>query len=250
MGIGVADFDDDGWSDVFVANDTVPVVPVHEQPQRHASPSRPSSARVAFTDRGEPVAGMGVDARDVDNDGRPDVFLTALAAETFPLFRNLGGARLRGRDRARRAWARSPAPWTGWGNGIVDLNNDGWKDLFVACAGVIDPEGAFRRARAHGQRRARQPRERPLRRRQRARPARRSRARPCTAGAAFGDVDNDGRVDVVVTAVDGALELWRNVSPAPNHWLLVRTPWARRATATAWAPSSGSSPPAAPSTAT
>ncbi len=51
-------------------------------------------------------------------------------------------------------------------------------------------------------------------------------------GAAFGDLDNDGRVDVVVTALDGPLELWRNVSPAPHHWLLVR-PWGARATATA-----------------
>jgi hypothetical protein len=104
----------------------------------------------------------------------------------------------------------------------VDLNNDGWKDLFVACADVMDPGGAFRErvpmanavfvnlrdgrfadgSALAGEAFARKAVHR---------------------GAAFGDVDNDGRLDVAVSALDGALELWRNVSPTPHHWLLVRT---------------------------
>ena len=91
MGIGVADFDGDGWSDVFVANDTVPSFLFMNH--RNGTFSESAFERgVALPDRGEPVAGMGVDARDVDGDGRPDVFLTALTGDTFPLFHNQGGA--------------------------------------------------------------------------------------------------------------------------------------------------------------
>jgi len=103
----------------------------------------------------------------------------------------------------------------------VDLNNDGWKDLFVACGDVMAPDGAFGPnvpmanavlvnlkdgkfadgSAAAGESFAR---------------------RAVHRGAAFGDVDNDGRVDAVVTALDGPIELWRNVSPAPHHWLMVK----------------------------
>jgi hypothetical protein len=216
MGIGAADFDADGWTDIFVANDTVPSFLFTNNKNGTFSESAFERA-VALPDRGEPVAGMGVDARDVDNDGRPDVFLTALTADTFPLFRNTGTSVFEDVT-VRSGVGALTRPWTGWGNAIVDLNNDGYKDLFAACAGVLDPRGAsgtrvpmanllllngkagrfvdgnatagaeFARKAVH-------------------------------RGAAFGDVDNDGRVDVVVTAVDGALELWRNVAPSRNHWL-------------------------------
>ncbi len=216
MGIGAADFDADGWTDIFVANDTVPSFLFTNNKNGTFSESAFERA-VALPDRGEPVAGMGVDARDVDNDGRPDVFLTALTADTFPLFRNTGTSVFEDVT-VRSGVGALTRPWTGWGNAIVDLNNDGYKDLFAACAGVLDPRGAsgtrvpmanllllngkagrfvdgnatagaeFARKAVH-------------------------------RGAAFGDVDNDGRVDVVVTAVDGALELWRNVTPSRNHWL-------------------------------
>jgi hypothetical protein len=164
---------------------------------------------------------MGADARDVDNDGLPDIFQTALVHETFPLFENLGKAGFEDVT-TRSGVAALSRPRAGWGNGIVDLNNDGWKDLFVACADVMDALGEFRErvpqanavfvnlkdgrfadggalAGADFARKA------------------------VHRGAAFGDIDNDGRIDVVVTALDGALELWRNVSQSPNHWLLVKT---------------------------
>ena len=216
MGIGVADFDADGWSDVFVANDTVPSFLFMNNRDGSFTESAFERA-VALPDRGEPVAGMGVDARDVDNDGRPDVFLTALTSDMFPLFRNTGSTTFEDVTVRTGVGALTRA-WTAWGNAIVDLNNDGYKDLFAACAGVLDPRGpsgdrvpmpnlvllnsptgrfvdasatagdAFRRKAVH-------------------------------RGAAFGDIDNDGRIDVVVTAVDGPLELWHNVSPAKSHWL-------------------------------
>ena len=220
MGIGVADFDDDGWMDLFVANDTLPAFLFMNN--RNGTFTESAFERgVALTERAEPVSGMGADARDVDNDGRPDIFETALSNETFPLFKNQGGA-LFEEVTARSGIATLSRARSGWGNGIVDLNNDGWKDLFVACADVMDPGGNFRErvpmanalfvnlkdgrfadaSAGAGEQFARKAVHR---------------------GAAFGDIDNDGRVDVVVTSLDGALELWHNVSPAPNHWLLIKT---------------------------
>ena len=219
MGIGVADFDGDGWVDLFVANDTVPALLFLNNRDGTFTESGFERA-VAFTERAEAVSGMGADGNDVDNDGLPDVFETALAGESFPLFKNLGRGMFEDVTGPSGVSLASLSR-SGWGNGIVDLNNDGWKDLFVACADVMDPEGAFRErvsmanavfvnvkngrfvdgSASAGEAFARKAVHR---------------------GAAFGDLDNDGRVDVVVSALDGPLEVWRNVSPA-RHWLIVKT---------------------------
>jgi enediyne biosynthesis protein E4 len=220
MGIGVADFDDDGFTDFFISNDTTPAFLFLNQ--RNGTFAEKGLERsVAYTDRAQVISGMGADARDVDNDGLPDIFQTALATENFPLFRNLGGATFEDVT-ARTGLGTLTRAHSGWSNGIYDLNNDGRKDLFVACADVMDPEGHLRDrvpmanalflqaangrfvdgSAGAGSEFAR---------------------RAVHRGAAFGDIDNDGRVDVVVTALNAPLELWRNVSPAANHWLLVRT---------------------------
>jgi enediyne biosynthesis protein E4 len=220
MGIGVADFDGDGWTDLFVSNDTVPSFLFMNNRNGTFTESGFDRA-VAFPERGEPVSGMGADARDVDNDGRPDIFQTALANETFPLFKNVGGATFEDVT-ARSLVGLLSRPRSGWGNGIVDLNNDGWKDLFVANADVMDPTGSFG---------AKVPMANAVfanlkdgRFADASAGAGEAFARKAVhRGAAFGDIDNDGRVDVVVTAIGGALELWRNVSPTPNHWLAVKT---------------------------
>ena len=219
MGLGVADFDDDGFPDLFVANDTTPALLFMNNRNGTFTESAFERA-VAFGERAEAVSGMGADAADVDNDGRPEIFETALANESFPLFKNLGGGSFEDVT-TRSGVGAATRPRSGWGNGMVDLNNDGWKDLFVACADVMDPGGAFRErvpmanavlvnlkdgrfadgSAAAGEAFARKAVHR---------------------GAAFGDVDNDGRVDVVVTSLDGPLELWRNASPVRHHWLLLK----------------------------
>jgi enediyne biosynthesis protein E4 len=220
MGIGVADFDGDGWMDLFVANDTVPAFLFMNNRNGTFTESAFERA-VAFTETAEAVSGMGADARDLDNDGLPEIFETALANETFPLFKNLGRGQFEDVT-ARSGLGAGSRARSGWGNGIADLNNDGWKDLFVACADVMDVKGAFRErvamanavflnlkdgrfadgSAAAGEDFARKAVHR---------------------GAAFGDLDNDGRVDVVVSALDGPLEIWHNVSPERHHWLLVKT---------------------------
>jgi hypothetical protein len=219
MGVGVADFDDDGFMDLFVSNDTVPSFLFMNNRNGTFTESAFERA-VAFPEKGEAVSGMGADARDVDNDGRPDVFQTALANETFPLFRNTGGGSFEDVT-GRSGVGAATRPRAGWGNGIVDLNNDGWKDLFVACGDVMAPDGAFGAnvpmanavlvnlkdgKFADGSAAAGEPFAR----------------KAVHRGVGFGDVDNDGRVDAVVTALDGPLELWRNVAPVPHHWLSVK----------------------------
>ncbi len=220
MGIGVADFDDDGWPDLFLSNDTTPSFLFMNNRNGTFTESAFERA-VAYTERAEPVSGMGADARDVDDDGRPDVFQTALANETFPLFKNVGGGMFE-EATARSGVAALSRPRSGWGNGVYDLNNDGGKDLFVACADVMDREGDFR---------ARVPMANAVflnlgdgRFADGSAGAGEAFARKAVhRGAAFGDLDDDGRVDVVVTALDGPLELWRNRSPNPRHWLLIDT---------------------------
>jgi hypothetical protein len=220
MGLGVADFDDDGWPDVFVSNDNWRAFLFHNLKGERFEEIG-FEAGVAYTERGKEISGMGADARDFDNDGRVDVFQTALDGETMPLFRNTGGMSFE--DRTGTAGLVAPTlANTGWSNGIVDFNNDGWKDLFVAGGGVVDPKGDFadRAARANtvyvnlGNGRFIDAS---------AGAGAGFTRKAVHRGAAFGDLDNDGRVDAVVTALEDRMEIWRNVSPTPNHWLLVRT---------------------------
>jgi hypothetical protein len=220
MGIGVADFDDDGWVDFFISNDTLPAFLFMNKRDGIFEETSLQSG-VAFTQLGRPISGMGADARDVDNDGLADIFQTALMWEDFPLFKNLGDGTFE--EITRRVGVSALArPRAGWSNGIYDLNNDGRKDLFVACASVMDPDGRFRGRvlmpnavflqLADGRFADGSPDAGPDFQR-----------KAVHRGAAFGDLDNDGRVDVVVTALEAPVEIWHNVSPAPNHWLLVET---------------------------
>ncbi len=219
MGVAVADFDGDGWPDIFVANDTLPNSLFHNE-RNGTFREMAVEGGVAYTENGMAISGMGADARDIDNDGLPDIFETALVKETCPLFHNLGRNLFE-----EITYASGLSQMTllrgGWSNGIYDFNNDGWKDLFVACGQVMDPNGSSRGiveqtnavfanlangrfadlSSAAGREFATR--------------------KAVHRGAAFGDLDNDGRVDVVVTALDASPEVWRNASPTPNHWLII-----------------------------
>jgi hypothetical protein len=165
---------------------------------------------------------MGVDARDVNNDGLTDIFVAAMFNEQMPLFLNLGG-NLFDEISGLNGLAEMTRDRTGWSNGIFDFNNDGWKDLFAASGDVMDPEGI------HG---GRVPQANTLfanlKNGKFADAASSAGKEFATSkavhrGAAFGDIDNDGRIDVVVTALSGPTEIWRNVSPRSNHWLMIST---------------------------
>jgi hypothetical protein len=220
MGLAFLDYDQDGRLDVFVANDTVPNFLFHNEAGGKFQEVA-LRAGVAFNDDGRALSSMGADARDIDNDGREDIWLTANANETFPLFRNAGNA-LMSDVTYPSGIGRQVMPATGWSNGIFDFNNDGRKDLFAACGAIDDNTEEF------SDRKARQS-NRVLANLGGLHFADVSAAAGASfqetglhRGAAFGDFDRDGRVDAVVTRIGGRAEVFRNVSPVRNHWLALR----------------------------
>jgi enediyne biosynthesis protein E4 len=218
MSAAFADYDNDGLMDVFVTNDNMPNFLFRNRGDGTFDEVA-LQAGVALTNNGLPVASMGADFRDYDNDGLPDLNVTALAGETFPLFRNMGNGLFQDATHQSRL-ATLTTTRSGWSNGFFDFNNDGWKDLFTANSDVNDlidlfqsthykqPNGLFANlgngtfedvsaeagftiSRAH-------------------------------RGSAFADFDNDGKIDVVVSALGEPAELWQNVSPDVNHWLILK----------------------------
>jgi len=218
MSVAFADYDNDGLMDIFVTNDNMPNFLFHNQGDGTFKEVA-LEAGVALTNYGLPVASMGADFRDYDNDGLPDLNITALAGETFPLFRNLGKGLFQDATHQSRLAALTTTR-SGWSNGFFDFNNDGWKDLFTANSDVNDlidlfqsthykqtntllanlqdgtfqdvsAEAGFTLARAH-------------------------------RGSAFADFNNDGRIDIAVSALGEPAELWQNISPEVNHWLMLR----------------------------
>ncbi|MGH9719853.1 MAG: CRTAC1 family protein [Bryobacteraceae bacterium] len=220
------DFDDDGRLDVFVSNDTVPNFLFRNEGAERSGESvrfreMALEAGVAFNDDGRALSSMGADARDADNDGREDLFIVAITNETFPLFRNMGKGLFS--DIAYPSGiGRQTMPYTGWSNGIYDFNNDGLKDLFAACGSIDDNVEEFSNRKSRqsnvvlanlGDRRFIDVS---------ARAGKDFAQAGWHRGAAFGDFDNDGRVDIVVTRIGERPELFRNTSPARNHWLALR----------------------------
>ena len=220
MSVAFADYDNDGFMDAFVTNDNLPNFLFHNKGDGTFEEVA-LQAGVALTNNGVAVASMGVDFRDYDNDGRPDISVTALAGETFPLFRNLGNGAFQDATYTSRLGALT-ASRSGWSNGFFDFNNDGWKDLFTANSDVNDlidltspthykqPNGifanlgnrTFRDVSADAGPDFMAPR--------------------AHRGSAFADFDKDGKIDVVVTSLGESAELWQNISPDDNHWLVLK----------------------------
>jgi hypothetical protein len=211
MSVAFADYDGDGRMDILVTNDTVPNFLFHNDGNGRFTETA-VRAGVAFNDDGRALSSMGVDFRDVNNDGLPDIFLTALVNETYPLYRNVGKglfADFTYRSRVGTATITT----TGWGAGIYDFNNDGRKDLFCANGDLNENAEAIsgRAARQSNAVLAQQADGtfEPVK----IGPVARYR------GTAFGDFDNDGRVDVVVSRLGERPLVLRNTSASGNHWV-------------------------------
>ena len=221
LGIAVNDFNNDGWPDVAIANDSFPQQ-LFRNNRDGTFTDVAADFGVAFDDDGKTFAGMGIDFADYDNDGHPDIVIDALASQRYALFRNRRGQSF---DYASGSTgiSRLTNRHSGWGAKFIDYDNDGWKDLFVAQGHVMDNieltqpsarylepplllhnrRGSFDDVSASG--------------------GDIFRRGLAARGAAFGDLNNDGRIDVVINCNDGPPVILINRESNGNHWLLVNT---------------------------
>jgi enediyne biosynthesis protein E4 len=219
MSVAFADYDGDGFSDVFVTNDAVPDFLFHNR-RDGTFEEVGLLAGVSVPASGRPVSSMGVDFRDYDNDGRPDIALTALTGETFPLFKNDKAGFFRDVT-YESGLGSSTVRLSGWATVMADFDNDGFKDLVTANSHANDRVEAFE-ATTYRQANAvfRNVNGRFENVSSRAGPdftvARAHR------GIGVGDFDGDGRLDLVVTVLGDRPQLLHNVSNADNHWLTLR----------------------------
>jgi hypothetical protein len=219
MGLAFADYDNDGFTDVFISNDTFPNFLLHNNGDGTFKEVA-VEAGVAYTSNGNVVAGMGAEFRDLNNDGLPDIFHTAMFGDTFPLYKNTGGQF--DDITATSGITAFSRRLTAWSTGAFDFDNDGYKDLFTGNAAILDNEmevlhrpsrlpnsllrnngdftftdvssgagSSFLTAKAH-------------------------------RGAAFGDLNNDGKIDIVVTALNDKPQLFMNRTSNDNHWLILK----------------------------
>ena len=220
MGVAVADYDRDGLMDVFVANDKMPNFLFHNL--GHGKFEEVAlQVGAALLDTGNPVSGMGVDFRDYNNDGLPDIALDALAGETFPLIRNTGAGLFEDATYSSRMAIES-RKYSGWGIGMFDFNNDGWKDLFTANSHVNDRVERFE-ATEYKQHNAAFLNRGDGTFQDVSQTAGQDFLTPrAHRGAAFADFNNDGKIDAVVSSLGEGTELWENVTPGGNSWLILK----------------------------
>ncbi len=220
MGVAIADYDGNGFVDVVVANDTMPNF-LFRNTGRGTFEEVGLLAGVGLNDSRMPTSSMGTDFRDYDNDGREDIIVTALSGETFPVFRNAGNGYFAD-ESVSTGLGLETAKRSGWGMGLVDLDNDGDKDLFTSNAHVVDNIELYNEQRYQetnalfvnqGNGRFKD---------FSALVGEDFQAVAAHRGCAFADFNNDGRIDIVATAIDQPAELWLNRSTVPNHWVLVR----------------------------
>ena len=220
MGLAFLDYNGDGRLDVFVANDTVPNFLFRNEGEGRFREVG-MQAGGGLNEDGRALSSMGADARDVNNDGREDLWLTANANETFPLFVNLGRG-LFGDETYPSTIGRATMSFTGWSNGIFDLNNDGRKDLFGACGSIDANTEEFSHRTAKQANRVFVNQGGGLFADASAGAGEALQWRAMHRGAAFADFDGDGRVDVAVTRIGEPAALLRNTSAGTGHWLGIR----------------------------
>jgi enediyne biosynthesis protein E4 len=215
LGVAFADYDGDGFTDIFVSNDGMQQYLFHNVGDGTFRECALESG-AALTADGKGLSGMGVAFQDYDNDGRPDALVTVLPREIYGLYHNDGDGIFSYQSLESGLGALTSGS-SGWGVGLEDFDNDGWKDLFVAQSHVLDNvqqidaslrykevpmlalnhNGHFERAESGV-------------------------TTPLAArGAVFGDINNDGWMDVLITTLGGPPVLLLNRGGGGNHWLSV-----------------------------
>ena len=221
MGTICADYDNDGDTDVFVANDSTPNF-LFQNDGTGKFEQVGLMAGMAYDSYGSLHGSMGVDAADYDNDGLLDLYQTSYQDQLATLYRNLGGGLFQDVTLSTGA-GRGTLQHVTWGNGLVDFDNDGDRDIFVACGHLYDNVDCFSDTTSY---------------------------RACNVllmntgagkfvdvsrqagggmspklssrGAAFDDLDNDGDLDAVILNSRGAPTVLRNDAPVDNHWVQLR----------------------------
>jgi enediyne biosynthesis protein E4 len=220
LGVAIADYDRDGHIDLFVANDSMPEFLYHNTGKGTFEEVGLQSA-VAVDADGRSYAGMGVDFADYNNDGWLDIVVTDLANQRYSLYQNHGDGSFTYASQSTGIGQMTMAH-SGWGVRFLDFDNDGWKDLLIAQGHDLDtielnyPNLHYREpmllARNTGRGFVdvsaqsgsvfRQP--------------------WASRGMTVGDLDNDGRLDAVVTTNDGPVHILHNETPTQNHWILLK----------------------------
>ncbi len=220
LGVSTFDFDNDGWIDVYVANDSNPSA-LYRNNRDGTFTDVGVTAGCAYSQDGKPQAGMGVAIGDYDRNGTMDIFKTNFAGDTATLYANTGDGFCE--DRTFAAGIGINTRWLGWGTAFVDLDNDGWLDLFLTN-GHVYPE--VRRLKTEAGYEQRKVVYRNLGNGRFADVSTRLGAPVTTPkagrGAAFGDFDNDGQIDVAISNINDRPDLFRLKGDARHHWVTLK----------------------------
>ena len=220
LGVAIDDFNRDSYPDIAIANDSFPQQLLRNNGDGTFSDVAPDLG-VAYDEDGKTFAGMGIDFGDFNRDRWPDLFVNALALQRYALFKNDGGKAF---DYVSGSAGLSSITMShsGWGARFIDYDNDGWKDLFVAQGHVMDnieltqpsvkyQEPLLLMRNANGRFEDVSEQSGNVFR------------RPLSArGAAFGDLNNDGAIDVAINCNESPSVILMNRKPIDHHWLIVR----------------------------
>jgi hypothetical protein len=220
LGVSTLDFDDDGWVDVYVANDSNPSA-LYRNNHDGTFTDIGTTAGCAYSQDGKPQAGMGIAIGDYDRNGTLDIFKTNFAGDTSTLYANTGEGLCE--DRTFQSGVGLNTRWLGWGVGFLDLDNDGWLDLFLVNGHVYPEVERVKTEAGYKQRKVVY------------RNLANGRFADVTAqvgpavmepkagrGAAFADFDNDGDVDIIVNNVHDTPDFFRLDRASAGHWISVQ----------------------------